>query len=129
MQKKEPFVIITGDSSEIIEGKAHEVRGDPNLMSIIHLDSEKIVDYLRKYKDVSFAREPRNNWFTLKHRDMNGGSVCMNSLKPLITERQWKARDKGRILDLYDSIIQHIEKRRNVNEDLERKVLVCLFLH
>ena len=128
MQKKEPFVIIRGDATEIIEGKASEVIADPNLMHIIHLDCEKVVAYLREYKDVSFAREPRNNWLTLKHRDMNGGSVAMNRLTPIITERQWKTRDKARILDLYDKIVQHIEKRRNINVDLERKILVCLFL-
>ena len=135
LQNKQPFVLFKAESTVPIEGTAGEVRTDPNMWYVSHLNARNAFKYLSKYKNIRNG-EPNRKWKSTLHRGMSGGTVSMHQIQPILSLSEWNSRNSTRIRSLELKLAIFLlekadETLANITRDgssLAQEVQVCLFL-
>ena len=111
-QNKHPFVIFKSNSRDTFVGTASDVKNDPNIWHVTHLNEQKVFDYVFNYENGQI-NEPRMRWRTTIQRGMCGGVVSTEQLQPIISSNQWNARNQQRVRSLQIKVSAFLVRKLN----------------
>ena len=99
LQKNQPSVLFKAGSTVSFEGTADEERQNPNMWHVSHLNAQKALNNLSKYKNIRNG-QPNRKWKNTFHRGMSGGTVSMSQTQLILLLTEWNSRNTTRMRSL-----------------------------